>query len=121
MGHVRLKRGHQVPLGAGNRSAAFCATIALFDWTGVPLVAGMAATVTDVDADPVRGGGREGLMARVEDVFYGPRARVGCIPAITTEQGPIQSRPVEQESADLSRAQINPGLRPGMNDSPRNH
>jgi multidrug resistance efflux pump len=88
---------------------------------GVPLVAGMTATVTDVSADPDRHGGLMGLVARVEDVFHGPRARVGCIPAITTEQGPIQSLPVEQESTDLSPGQINPGLTPGMNDSPRNH
>lgn len=88
---------------------------------GVPLVAGMTATVTDVTADPDHRGGLEGLVARVEDVIYGHQARVGCIPAITTEQGPIQSLPVEQESADLSPAQINPGLTPGMNDSPRNH
>ena len=86
---------------------------------GVPLVAGMTATVTNVNADPGRRGGLEGLMARIEDVFYGPRARVGCIPAITTEQGPIQSLPVEQESNGLSPGQINPGLTPGMNDSPR--
>jgi multidrug resistance efflux pump len=86
---------------------------------GVPLVAGMTATVTDVNADPGARGGLEGLVARVEDVFYGPRARVGCIPAITKERGPIQSLPVEQVSADLSPAEINPGLTPGMNDSPR--
>jgi multidrug resistance efflux pump len=86
---------------------------------GVPLVAGMTATVTDVNADPGRRGGLEGLVARVEDVFDGPRARAGCIPAITTEQGPIQSLPVEQESDGLSPGQINPGLTPGMNDSPR--
>lgn len=86
---------------------------------GVPLVAGMTSTVTVVSRDPGRRGGLQGLIARVENVFYGPSARASCIPAITTDQGPIASLPVEQQSPDLSPGQINPGLTPGLNDAPR--
>ena len=56
---------------------------------------------------------------RLAAVFNGPPARVGCIPAITSGQAPLQSLPVEREAPGLSPGQINPGLTPGMNDSPR--
>lgn len=85
----------------------------------VPLVAGMTATVTDVTKDPGGHGVLADLRARVENVLYGPRARVGCIPAITTGQAPIASLPVDREEPALSPAQINPGLTPGMTGSPR--
>jgi multidrug resistance efflux pump len=95
---------------------------------GIPLVAGMTATVTVVDAGvdrPVGSkGGAKGLIEAVEErlsaIFNGPPARVGCIPAITSGQAPLQSLPVEREAPGLSPGQINPGLTPGMNDSPRN-
>jgi RND family efflux transporter MFP subunit len=92
---------------------------------GVPLVAGMTATVTVLEAPGgERRSGLEGALAAVEarlsDVFDGPPARPGCIPAITTEHGATQSLPVEQEDPALSPGQINPGLVPGMSDSPWN-
>ena len=60
------------------------------------------------------------LEQRLSDVFNGPQARVGCIPAITTGTAPIQSLPVEKEDLGLSPGEINPGLTPGMTGSPRN-
>lgn len=57
---------------------------------------------------------------RLSDVFDGPPARAGCIPAITTERGPTESLPAEGVAPGLSPGQINPGLTPGMIDSPRN-
>lgn len=92
---------------------------------GIPLVAGMTATVTVVDPGIDRPSATQGLIAafeaRLSDVFNGPPARVGCIPAISTVHVPPQSLSVEQQAPDLPPAQINPGLTPGMNDSPRNH
>jgi len=92
---------------------------------GIPLVAGMTATVTVIDLGTDRPSGAQGLIAaleaRLSDVLNGPAARVGCIPAISTVHVPAQSLSAEQEAPDLSPAQINPGLTPGMNNSPRNH
>jgi RND family efflux transporter MFP subunit len=91
---------------------------------GIPLVSGMTATVTIVEATDEDG--RTGLdrvisevRARLSDVLDGPPARPGCIPAITTERGPTQSLPVEQEGPPASPSQLNPGLAPGMTISPR--
>ena len=91
---------------------------------GVPLVSGMTATVTVRDA--AAAGRRSGfgqvmadVAARISDVFEGPPARPGCIPAITTGGGQTESLPVEQEQPGLAPSEINPGLAPGMDGSPR--
>jgi len=91
----------------------------------IALVSGMAATVTILEAaGSDRRRGLDGVLtaveARLSDVFNGPPARAGCIPAITTERGPTQSLPVEEEEPGLSPGQINPGLTPGMSVSPHN-
>lgn len=90
---------------------------------GVPLVAGLTATVTVIDAEAERQRGATGVLsqvqARLSDVFRGPPARAGCIPAIAGGQAPVESLPVEQETPSLTPVQINPGLAPGMNDPPR--
>jgi multidrug resistance efflux pump len=91
---------------------------------GVPLVSGMTATVTIRDAS---GAGRatwfDRVRAEVEtslrDVFNGPSARPGCIPAVTTVRGPTVSLPAEELEPIPSPEQINPGLAPSMNASPR--
>ena len=91
---------------------------------GVPLVSGMTATVT------IRDGSDAGLptwfnhlraevATGLSDVFNGPSARPGCIPAITTQHGPTQSLPATQAQPSLTPEQINPGLAPGMNASPQ--
>jgi hypothetical protein len=90
----------------------------------VPLVSGMTATVTirnDSDAGQRSRFGR--LMAAVatslSEVFNGPSARPGCIPAITTERGPTQSLPATQAQPSLTPEEINPGLAPGIDASPQ--
>jgi RND family efflux transporter MFP subunit len=92
---------------------------------GIPLVSGMTATVTvleSVGADRKRGFAHltAGVGARVSDVFNGPPARPGCIPAVTTEHGKKTSLPLEAEAQDMSPEQINPGLTPNMNTPPNN-
>jgi multidrug resistance efflux pump len=92
---------------------------------GIPLVSGMTATVTILEAaDAGRRTGLDGAMAavraRLTDVLDGPPARPGCIPAVTTERGPTESLQVEVEEPGLTPGQINPGLAPGMSVSPRN-
>src|SRR6266446_5152949 len=77
---------------------------------GIPLVSGMTATVTILEAaDADRRTGLNGVIpaikARLSDVVDGPPVRPGCIPPITTERGPIQSLPVEQEGPPASPAQ----------------
>jgi multidrug resistance efflux pump len=92
---------------------------------GVPLVSGLTATVTILPpkgSDRPRGFDRliETAKMAVTDVFAGPRARSACIPAVTTERGLTQTLPPEERKQQLSPGRINPGLVPGMNDSPRN-
>lgn len=91
---------------------------------GVPLVSGMTATVTIRDvSDAGHPTWFNHLRAEVatglSDVFNGPSARPGCIPAITTQHGPTQSLPATQAQPSLTPEQINPGLAPGMNASPQ--
>ena len=92
---------------------------------GVPLVSGMTATVTV--KDPAGSDGRTWLgraisavETRLSDVLSGPPARPGCIPATTTEQATTQSLPVDDANPTPTPEQINPGLAPGMDASPRN-
>jgi hypothetical protein len=92
---------------------------------GVPLVSGMTATVTIRDGSdagqPTRFDRlRAEVTTSLSDVFNGPSARLGCIPAITTEGGQMQSLPATQAQPGLTPEQINPGLAPGLNASPQN-
>jgi RND family efflux transporter MFP subunit len=92
--------------------------------TDVPLVSGMTATVTirdDSDADQSSRFGRlrREVTTSLSDVFNGPSARPGCIPAITTERGATQSLPSTQGQPSLTPEEINPGLAPGLNASPQ--
>jgi len=91
----------------------------------VPLVSGMTATVTIRDesdaGQPTRFGRlRREVTMSLSDVFNGPSARPGCVPAITTERGPTQSLPATQAQPSLTPEEINPGLAPGLNVSPQN-
>jgi multidrug resistance efflux pump len=83
----------------------------------VPLVSGMTATVTI--RSPSVAGGQAKLGTAFLDVFNGPSARPGCIPAITTERGARESLPATEAQPSLKPEQINPGLAPGLNASPR--
>jgi len=92
---------------------------------GVPLVSGLTATVTIL---PPKGSGQsygfdralENTKMALSNVFRGPTARSDCIPAVTTERGQTQTLPREEKQQGPSPGKLNPGLVPGMNDSPRN-
>jgi RND family efflux transporter MFP subunit len=91
----------------------------------VPLVSGMTATVTiRNDSDTDRSSWFDRFRAEVatslSDVFNGPSAQPGCVPAITTEDQPTQSLPPTQAKPSLTPGQINPGLIPGLNATPQN-
>jgi hypothetical protein len=93
---------------------------------GMPLVSGMTATVTITDAASADGRAwLDRVIATVEtrlsDVLAGPPARPGCIPATTTERATPVSLPVDKRKSAPSPEQINPGLAPGMDASPRNN
>src|SRR5262249_6436718 len=86
---------------------------------GIPLVSGMTATVTVLA--PSNADHRTGfddlmrnVVNRLSDIFNGPPAKAGCIPAVTTEHGKKTSLPVEAEVQSMSPEQINPGLAPNM-------
>ncbi|GEP55847.1 HlyD family efflux transporter periplasmic adaptor subunit [Reyranella soli] len=91
---------------------------------GVPLVAGMTATVTVRKPAEGRSGQDgsgpgavlAGLKARLADVFDGPPAKPECIKATTN--GQTESLTEEVEEMGLTPGQINPGLAPGMTASP---
>jgi len=60
------------------------------------------------------------IETRLFDVLDGPPARPGCIPPITTERATPASLPVDEQKSVPTPEQINPGLAPGMSQSPRN-
>jgi RND family efflux transporter MFP subunit len=91
---------------------------------GIPLVSGMTATVTIRDAKAHESGGwlRQrftSLADRLGDFVHGPPASQGCVPRISNENGATVSLPTPQPVAPLNPAEINPGLAPEMNRSPR--
>jgi RND family efflux transporter MFP subunit len=91
---------------------------------GVPLVSGMTATVTIRSAEA-----REGsdwlrqrfasLVERLRNVVYGPVASAGCVPRIGSESGTNVTLPTPQPSTPQTPEEINPGLAPGLTNSPR--
>ena len=91
---------------------------------GVPLVSGMTATVTVRPASEVDHGSwldraRTNVLDQLSDLFTGPRPRPNCLPVFTPRRAPIESIPIETLPRAMSPEQINPGLAPGMNLSPR--
>jgi hypothetical protein len=93
---------------------------------GIPLVSGLSATVT-IEEEAVGGDGQSWLdraiaavETRLSDVLIGPPARPGCIPATTTERATPQYLPVDTAKSGPTPEQINPGLAPSMDASPRN-
>jgi hypothetical protein len=91
---------------------------------GVPLVSGMTATVTIRDAKAHESGGslRERfarLADHLVDIVHGPQLSPGCVPRIGDESGATVTLPTPKPAAPLSPAEINPGLAPAMNKSPR--
>jgi multidrug resistance efflux pump len=94
--------------------------------SGVPLVSGMTATVT---IRPVSESNhrsrfdriRADVVERLSELFNGLPRRQNCLPAMTTQRAPTERLPVENLPSAMSPEQINPGLTPGMNLSPRPH
>jgi multidrug resistance efflux pump len=94
---------------------------------GIPLVSGLSATVT-IQEDAAGAGTRPWLEraaaqveTRLSDVLNSPPARPGCIPATTTERAVPVSLPVDKAKAGAAPEQLNPGLAPSINTSPRSN
>jgi hypothetical protein len=93
---------------------------------GVPLVSGLTATVT-IKEEAVGAQGRSWLdrataevATRLSDVLMSPPARAGCIPATTADRATPETLPADTVNSGATPEQINPGLAPGTNKSPRN-
>jgi hypothetical protein len=91
---------------------------------GVPLVSGMTATVTILDAEAREGGGwlrrrSASLAEHLADIVHGPHLSPDCVPRISNEKGTTVTLPTPKPAAPLNPAEINPGLAPDMNAPPR--
>jgi multidrug resistance efflux pump len=91
---------------------------------GIPLVSGMTATVTirGAEARESSGGLRQGfasLVDRLVDIVHGPRPSPACVPRIGDENGATVTLPTPKPVAPINPEEIDPGLAPGMNESPR--
>jgi hypothetical protein len=91
---------------------------------GVPLVSGLTATVKEETASPT---GRSWLdraiaevRTRLSDILTSPPARPGCIPAVTPDRATPESLPADTAKSGARPEEINPGLAPSINASPRN-
>jgi multidrug resistance efflux pump len=93
---------------------------------GVPLVSGLTATVTikeEADSPPSRSWLHRTLAevrTRLSDVLTSPPAQPGCIPAMTTDRATPESLPPDAAKSGPTPEEINPGLAPSTNASPRN-
>jgi len=93
---------------------------------GVPLVSGLTATVT-IKEEAIGAQGRSWLdrasaevRTRLSDVITSPPARTGCIPPTTTDRATPVSLPADAAKSAATPEEINPGLAPSINKSPRN-
>jgi RND family efflux transporter MFP subunit len=91
---------------------------------GIPLVSGMTATVTIRGAEARESGGTlrkrfASLRDHLLDIVHGPQPSPGCVPRIGDENGATVTLPTPKPIAPLTPAEINPGLAPDMNKSPR--
>ena len=91
---------------------------------GVPLVSGMTATVTIRDAEARESGSSlrqrfARLADHLVDIVHGPQLSPGCVPRIGDENGATVTLPTPKAAAPVSPEELNPGLAPGMDKSPR--
>ena len=91
---------------------------------GVPLVSGMTATVTIRDTEAQDSGAwlRQrfaSLADHLRDIAGGVQPSLDCVPRIGNENGATVTLPTPKPVAALDPAEINPGLAPNMNTSPR--
>jgi hypothetical protein len=62
---------------------------------------------------------RADVLDQLSDLFRGPVPRPNCLPTLTPGSAPAESVPAENVPRAMAPEQINPGLAPGMNLSPR--
>jgi RND family efflux transporter MFP subunit len=91
---------------------------------GVPLVSGMTATVTVRQAaeghhPKLLDRMRRDVSDQLTDLFIGPQPRANCLPVMNTQPAPTEAIPPEMAPRAMSPEQINLGLAPGLNLSPR--
>jgi RND family efflux transporter MFP subunit len=91
---------------------------------GIPLVSGMTATVTIRDAEARESGGTlrqrfASLGDHLVTFVHGPQPSPSCVPRIGDENGATVTLPTPKPVAPLNPEEINPGLAPGPNTSPR--
>jgi RND family efflux transporter MFP subunit len=91
---------------------------------GVPLVSGMTATVTirgegARDSGDWLGDAFARLATRLENIVYGPQPSADCVPRIGDQNGTTTILPTPKPAAPLDPEQLNPGLAPGIDESPR--
>jgi hypothetical protein len=90
---------------------------------GVPLISGMTATVTIRDAEAGESGGWRrrfaSLANRLGDIVSGPQPSPGCIPRIGNENGATVILPTPKPVTPSNPEELNPGLAPGIDKSPR--
>lgn len=93
--------------------------------SGVPLVSGMTATITMRPASVTKPGDKGSgahtrLINLVSEVFNGsPSSRLGCIPAMPETNRPTESLAVPTVQPASSPQQLEPGIAPGLNETPR--
>jgi RND family efflux transporter MFP subunit len=92
---------------------------------GVPLISGMTATVT---IRGVEAGERDAwrhpfasLANRLDNVVLGPQPSPHCTPRIGDMSGATVILPTPKPATALNPEELNPGLAPGMNESPKAH
>ena len=91
---------------------------------GVPLVSGMTVTVTIRGAQAREGGSWlrhrfASLANRMGEIVDGPQPSPDCVPRVGDENGATVTLPTPKPVAPLHPEEINPGLAPGMDQSPR--
>jgi RND family efflux transporter MFP subunit len=91
---------------------------------GIPLVSGMTATVTIRGAEARESGGSlrqrfASVAGHLVDIVRGPQPSPDCVPRIGDENGATVTLPTPKPVAPLNPEEINPGLAPGMDKSPR--
>jgi hypothetical protein len=59
------------------------------------------------------------LADHLVDIVRGAQPSPGCVPQIGDENGATVTLPTPQPAAPVSSGELNPGLAPGMNKSPR--
>jgi hypothetical protein len=87
----------------------------------------MTATVTIRNAEARESQARESgwrprfasLANRLGDIVHGTQPSPGCIPRIGDENGATVTLPTPKPVTPSNPEELNPGLAPGMNTSPR--